>query len=179
MRWTRANGAMGGAAVLALAAGLVQAATIEVRGRWERAGAGYACTHINRPPTPADCYYIGPLTIGLDSAQPGRSPPERRDPSRVFPRRRPAVALCVATVLNDRVMALQLTGASPYHKLNFNGVALGTAAEKVTATFGEPKSVQPGHHAGTELWSYTPWTFSFEVTAGQVTSVRVADPSYR
>jgi hypothetical protein len=173
---------------LALAAGFAQAASVEVRGCWERAGAGYACTHISRPPTVADCYYMGPLFIGLDSAEldalldaPNQTHPQPSgETHRVYFLEEAADApYVVATVLRDRTVAIQLTGRAAYHKLNFNGVALGTATEKVIAMFGEPKARQPAQYAGTELWSYAPWTFSFEVTDGRVTSIRVADLEHR
>jgi hypothetical protein len=172
----------------ALAAGYAQAASVEVRGRWERAGAGYACTHVSRPPTVADCYYMGPVFIGLDSAELdallGAPNQTHAQPSgethRVYFLEDDADApYLVATVLQGRAVAIQLTGKAAYHRLNFNGIALGTAAEKVLAMFGEPKATQPARHPGTEFWSYAPWTFSFEITDGRVTSIRVADPDHR
>ena len=72
-------------------------------------------------------------------------------------------------------------------------------AQALKAALGEPHRTRPGANGsmqwvyfvgqrdhypylvatvlkGTELWAYRPWPFSFEVTAGHVTSIRISEP---
>jgi hypothetical protein len=44
------------------------------------------------------------------------------------------------------------------------------------AQFGGPFHVGPSGLEKTELWTYHPWPFSFEVQADRVTSIRISDP---
>lgn len=82
----------------------------------------------------------------------------------------------VATVLKERIVALQVTGPSAAQGYGFNHVDLGATSDALVAIFGQPNHVEPSELKGTELWAYRPWPFSFEVTAGHVTSIRISEP---
>jgi hypothetical protein len=42
--------------------------------------------------------------------------------------------------------------------------------------FGQPNHIEPSGEKGTELWTYNPWPFSFEVRDGHVSSIRIREP---
>jgi hypothetical protein len=84
----------------------------------------------------------------------------------------------VATIIGDRIIALQLTGSATSKGFSFNHVDIGASTETLIQYFGRPKSLQPSSERDTDLWSYGPWPFSFEVTDGHVTSIRIFDPAY-
>ncbi|MET4231366.1 hypothetical protein ABIA85_004647 [Bradyrhizobium sp. LA6.10] len=47
------------------------------------------------------------------------------------------------------------------------------------AQFGGPFHVGPSGLEKTELWTYEPWPFSFEVRQDRVTSIRISDPTVK
>src|SRR5262249_6670658 len=82
------------------------------------------------------------------------------------------------TVAQDRIVALQISGPAPAKGYSFNHVDLGAATDSVIQYFGRPSRIGPSGLEATDLWSYTPWPFSFEVKDGHVTSIRIADPAH-
>ncbi len=84
----------------------------------------------------------------------------------------------IISVWRGRVGALQISGFEPLPGMVFNGIALGAPAEQLRARFGEPFAVTDAGLPDTELWSYQPWTFSFEVSLGKVVSIRMDDPAF-
>jgi hypothetical protein len=82
-----------------------------------------------------------------------------------------------ATVKANRVIALQVSGPAPAPGYSFNHINLGDSTEKLMAQFGGPFHVGPSGLEKTDLWTYHPWPFSFEVQADRVTSIRINDPT--
>lgn len=159
------------------------------RGEFHRAGAGFACS-LPSPPPPNDsgyrpCLHLGRLAIGSEAtlADTLLGPPNQSQPQPngiithgYFFRPARESSYLVASALNGRIVTLQLTGREPAPGYSFNGVGLGATSVQLQERLGPPISVVATQMAGTELWSYAPWTFSFEVTAGTVTSIRIAAP---
>jgi hypothetical protein len=165
------------------------------RGEWRRVGATFVCKADapKGPPssavTPEDmlkaCMRMGPFVIGGDA----RTLAALGTPHRAVPQAKGAKALAwflgepnrqpyfVATVLNERIVVLQMTGPATAKAYSFNNVNLGDSTQTLTQRFGVPFRVVKSELPGTDMWSYPPWPFSFEVKAGRVTSVRIVDPA--
>ena len=73
------------------------------------------------------------------------------------------------------MIALQVSGPAPAPGYSFNHINLGDSTEKLMAQSGGPFHVGPSGLEKTELWTYHPWPFSFEVRADRVTSIRISD----
>jgi hypothetical protein len=166
----------------------------ELRGQWLRAGPAFACkVEAGKRVTAPDpeilsyaCQRMGALGVGISEAslkavlgEPHRKlPPSRGATSYVYflgnANQYPYLA---ATLTANRVVALQISGEAPAPGYSFNQVNLGDGIDKLMGQFGSP------HHVGlsgldkTELWSYGPWPFSFEVRGDHVTSIRISDPT--
>ncbi|MCP1743242.1 MULTISPECIES: hypothetical protein [Bradyrhizobium] len=82
-----------------------------------------------------------------------------------------------AIVKANRTVALQISGEAPVAAYSFNRVNLGDSTDKLMAQFGGPFHVGPSGLEKTELWTYEPWPFSFEVRQDRVTSIRISDPT--
>jgi hypothetical protein len=82
-----------------------------------------------------------------------------------------------ATLTANRVVALQISGEAPAPGYSFNQVNLGDGIDKLMGQFASPHHVGPSGLDKTELWSYGPWPFSFEVRGDRVTSIRISDPT--
>ena len=78
----------------------------------------------------------------------------------------------VVTASKTRIHALQVTGDKPLQDWTFNGIMLGDSKAALSKIFGSPSKITPLDDG--ELWSYLPWTFSFVITNGKVTSIRIA-----
>lgn len=86
--------------------------------------------------------------------------------------------LAVAYDDAGQAKSLQVSGASAPCCWRFSGLALGDSTDAITRTFGPAFSVEPVAANGADLWLYGEWPFSFEVTNGRITSIRVtARPS--
>jgi hypothetical protein len=70
--------------------------------------------------------------------------------------------------------SVQLTGAPWPSAWQFAGLTLGVAQTVVTERLGAPVQTQKSDDPGATQWSYGPWTFSFEVKDGAVSSIRIA-----
>lgn len=81
-----------------------------------------------------------------------------------------------ATVRKDRIVALQVTGPASPKAYEFNHIKLGDDTTTLAQYFGAAYQVGPSGEAGTDLWSYPTWPFSFEVKDGHVTSIRISEP---
>lgn len=82
------------------------------------------------------------------------------------------------TVAAKRIAALQISGpadSTDLDNISFAGIHLGSSAEQVRKRFGEPLRLLEGSTPGGEMWSYLPWTFSFEIANGKVTSIRISN----
>jgi hypothetical protein len=169
----------------------------DLRGEWHRVGPGFACQVVSKqrlapeaikPETLARaCQHMGSLAIGGDAsalkaiatAPHDTQPQAKGATAQVYfldgPGRYPYL---VATVLRDRIVALQVTGTAGSKGFSFNHVDLGASAETLTQYFGPAGNIRPSGIPDTYLWTYSPWPFSFEVKDGQVTSIRIVDPTY-
>jgi hypothetical protein len=165
-------------------------------GEFIRTGPAFACKI--KPPTKLSaaeieklsehaCLRIGSLAVGnkagvLKAAlgEPSRVAPGPSDTTSwvYFFGKTPSAPYLVASVWHDTLVALQVTGREPADAYGFNGVKLGDATEAVIKRLGKPMVIRPTDEATTTTWSYQPWPFSFEVTDGHVTSIRLADPRF-
>ena len=132
------------------------------------------------------CMHMGPFVIGggARTLEPVLVPPHRR-----LPQPKEATALLwflgepghypyfVATVRNDKIVALQVTGSAHPKAYGFNHVNLGDSTDTLTKYFGPAFRVGKSDLPDTDVWHYGRWPFSFEVKAGRVTSIRIADPA--
>ena len=82
----------------------------------------------------------------------------------------------VATLGNNRITALQVTGPQPAKGYDFNHVDLGATTDALVQMFGQPSHFEPSEEKDTELWTYGVWPFSFEIRDGHVTSIRIHEP---
>lgn len=163
-----------------------------LRGEWRRAGDGFACqvTAINKqqPPDPDQmifaCQRLGSLNVGISEAtltaalgQPQRKLPQPDNAvANVYFLGKPQqLPYLVVIVKAGRVVALQATGETPVPAGSFNGVNLGDDTDKLRAQFGIAFHVGPSGLAGTDLWSYGAWPFSFEIRNERITSIRISD----
>lgn len=166
----------------------------ELRGQWLWAGQGFACKveagkRVDAPDPDVlsfACQRMGALGVGISEAslkavlgEPQRKLPQPNNAAAdVYffgrPNERPYLA---ATVKANRVVALQISGSAPVAVYSFNQINLGDSMEKLLAQFGSPFHVGPSGLEKTELWTYGPWPFSFEVRGDRVTSIRISDPT--
>ena len=130
---------------------------------------------------------IGPLVVGMEAAavKSALGPYSRRidgpKSTAVWfyflgnPNEEPYL---LASIWQQRLVAIQVTGHKPADKFGFNDLTLGATTETVTKVFGAPKRSIPSSQPNTDVWLYHPWTFSFELSGGRLTSIRVADPQF-
>ena len=80
----------------------------------------------------------------------------------------------VTYATDDRADSIQITGAPWSGNWQFSGIALGAAQEAVVSRLGEPLQTGKSDDPGSMEWTYKPWTFSFEVKSGVVSSIRIS-----
>ncbi|SDN10803.1 hypothetical protein [Afipia sp. GAS231] len=165
------------------------------RGHYVRSGLAFACvteaagklSHEQFKVLEYSCLRMGPLHVGMGAAalkgelgQPSRQVdgPNGTKVWVYFFGKTNNDPYLAASIWQDKLVAIQVTGRLPEDKFGFNGIALGAAAEDVTKQLGKPMVVRPSSEPNTDLWSYQPWTFSVEISSGRVTSIRVADPKF-
>jgi hypothetical protein len=166
------------------------------RGYYKRSGPGFACVigpaeklSPEQIKALSEHAYmrIGPLVVGMEAAalkallgQPSRQiqGPKGTTVWAYFFGTTNDDPYLVASIWQDRLVAIQVTGRLPADKYVFNGITLGATAEIVTRQLGKPMLVGPSSQPNTDVWSYQPWTFSIEMNGGRVTSMRVADPQF-
>jgi hypothetical protein len=167
----------------------------ELRGEWTRAGAGFACKvpvkrqlasqEIEAGVLSRACQHLGPLVVGQDAqavraalGPPHKTLPQPNGASALiyFLEQQGAYPYLVVTVLKGRVVALQVTGPAAAKGYGFNHLDLGATTDALVQAFGQPGHFEPSEEKDTELWTYPPWPFSFEVRDGHVTSIRVSEP---
>ncbi|MDI3565118.1 hypothetical protein [Bradyrhizobium sp. Arg816] len=159
----------------------------ELRGQWLRVGQTFACkVEAGKRITPPDpdvlslaCQRMGALGVGISEAslKAALGEPHRRLPQ---PNNATAYVYFLGktdqVVKANRVVALQVSGPAPIAAYSFNQINLGDSIEKLKAQFGGPFHVGPSGLEKTDLWTYEPWPFSFEVREDRVTSIRISDP---
>jgi len=80
----------------------------------------------------------------------------------------------VLTYAGDgRADSIQITGA-PSNGWQFCGLSLGSPQGAIASRLEPALQTETSDDPGATAWSYNPWTFSFEVKAGVVSSIRVA-----
>ena len=175
------------------------AAAANLRGEWLRNGPGFACKvtppqgklppEAINPETLANaCLRMGPLGIGGDAKSvasvlgpPHRTLPQPNDATALiyFLEAAERLPYFAATVQKDKIVVLQVSGAATAKDYTFNHIKLGDGTDTLVKHFGPAKQVKPSGLKNTDLWDYPPWPFSFEVTNGRVTSVRINAPAYQ
>jgi hypothetical protein len=167
----------------------------DMRGEWTRNGPAFVCnvaTKQKLPPTAAyvemlarACQHMGPFVIGdgVDVLKATLGAPHRTLPQPdgkaallYFLEQQDHHPYLVATIANNRVIALQVTGPAPAKGYGFNHIDLGATTDALVQVFGQPLHFEPSEEKDTELWTYGVWPFSFEVKAGHVTSIRITEP---
>jgi hypothetical protein len=170
----------------------------DLEAEWVRQGNNFVCRTKPTPTTESTsklsrdeilaqimraCLRMGPLAVGDETkliepmlGKPGRTLAQPNDATALVfflgqPGRLPYL---VVTVQQDRIVALQVSGSEGAERFSFNQIALGTTSDALLKRFGRPLQSGPSGLKDTELWSYNPWNFSFEVTGGRVTSIRIA-----
>jgi hypothetical protein len=170
---------------------------IGLRGQFVRAGGAFACeVKPDRAITDTDrkhmtqqaCLHIGALAIGGAEAtlaqvlgkEEDKRPAERGAFNYVYFRNAAGdAAFILVTVQSGLIVAIQITGPEPMTDFSFNGIDLGAGTDAVVKLFGRPTKVGLAGQPGVERWTYRPWTFSFEVTDGEVTTIRIANEDFR
>ncbi len=167
------------------------------RGDYIIGGSGFACrvTADQKPQSEninaQNCLYLGtkqrPLPLWVD-AKPLLD--SLRKPLDIIPEPSGAInyvfeigpgdpiPYIVVTVTEGRVTSLQVsgTGVDPgFPWASYQGVALGASTDDLKARFGEPFQTGPAGLPDTIYWDYRPWTFSFEIKAERVTSIRISE----
>jgi hypothetical protein len=167
----------------------------ELRGEWMRAGAGFGCrvavpeklrSAVTEPGVLSRaCQHMGPFVVGDDIkavtkalGKPSRtlSQPDGQTGWVYFLEKEGEYPYLIVTVVKNRVAALQLTGRSAAKGYSFSHIDLGTPSDTLLQQFGEPSHLGPSEEEGTELWTYGPWPFTFELHGGRVSSIRIAEP---
>jgi hypothetical protein len=166
----------------------------ELRGMWQRAGQAFVCrVDTGKRLTPPDpdilsfaCQRMGALGVGISEAAAkaalGEPPRKQEQPNNAtadvyFLGKLDQLPILAVTVRANRVVALQISGEAPLAAYSFNQINLGDNTEKLLTQFGSPYHVGPSGLEKTELWTYGPWPFSFEVRDDRVTSIRISDPT--
>jgi hypothetical protein len=175
-----------------------EAAVTGLRGEWRRAGPSFVCVVTPAGKLPPEainpdvfakaCLHMGPFGIG-DKAQSVESrlgPPPRTlsMPNGAtawiyFLEQSERPPFFIATLKSNKIIALQVSGPATSKDFTFNHVKLGESTELLVKHFGPATRTGPSGEKDTELWSYPPWPFSFEVRNGLVSSVRISDPAYQ
>lgn len=177
----------------------------DFRGEWSRAGAGFACRvtaarkltqeEVKSKAFAVACQQMGPLMIGGDAqtinavlGAPHRTRPQAKGATGMvyflggFPGGSgPGIApYLVATVQQNSIVALQVTGPAPApgKDFSFNHVDLGDSTDTLVKYFGAARHLSPSEIKDTDVWTYGPFPFSFEVKDGRVTSIRITAPDY-
>jgi hypothetical protein len=167
-------------------------------GEWVRTGPTFACRAAAAGTIPQDkfdpedlgraCLHMGPFRVG-NPAQTLKS--VLGEPHETLPQPKGVMAWLyfldrpgqfpyfVGFVLQDRIVALQTSGVAPVPSkdYSFNHIDLGTDTDTLLKVFGPATHTQPAGIKDTDLWTYGPWPFSFEVRAGHVTSIHITDPA--
>jgi Peptidase family M23 len=168
-------------------------------GEWRRTGPSFVCTAAPAREIPRDkfdpeelgraCLHIGPFRVGMPAqtlksvlGEPHKTLPQ---PGGVtawlyFLDQREQFPYFIGFVRQDRIVALQTSGVvpAPSKEYSFNHIDLGTDTDALLKVFGPVTKTQPAGVKNTDLWTYGPWPFSFEVSAGHVTSIRITDPTF-
>jgi hypothetical protein len=180
-------------ALLFLVAVPVQAADFsDPMPRYERAGAGFGC-HMSKQDLAQSqaeqrdvCLHIGPLFVGMKRGDaemllgiPVASVPAGAREAFAYRLQSDTTGrmntYAVLTYGDDgRADSVQVTGTPWPAAWTFAGVTLGTAQTAVTERLGAPMQTQKADDAGVVQWNYSPWTFSFEIKDGAVSSIRIA-----
>lgn len=156
------------------------------------AGGGFACTMSKEEFEQGQaqkrdvCLRIGPLYVGMTRAdaetilgKPVTNMPANGREAFAYHLQSDAAGNMITYAFavyddNARALSVQLTGAPWSGNWPFAGLTLGSAEEAVAARLGTPKQTRKSEDEGAVHWSYLPWTFSFEIKAGVVSSIRIA-----
>jgi hypothetical protein len=186
---------IGCAAAVLLFAAALPARSVELeRGEWHRVGESFACkvgAPRQLPPSAVTpealllaCMHMGPFVIGGDAGTlesvlgpPHRTLTQPKEALVWFLGERDHYPYFVASVRNDKIVVLQVTGTAHSKAYSFNHVNLGDSTDTLIKFFGPAFRVGKSDLPDTDVWHYGPWPFSFEVKGGKVTSIRIVDPA--
>jgi hypothetical protein len=176
-----------------------QPASLFKDGEWRRNGPTFVCRAAPAGNIPDDkfdpeelgraCLHMGPFRVGMP-AQAVKS--VLGEPHEILPQsggvtawlyfldQREQLPYFVASVRQDRIVALQSTGVAPARSkdYSFNHIDLGAGTDMLIKVFGPATHTESAGVKDTDLWTYGPWPFSFEVASGHVTSIRITDPAF-
>ncbi|HKX63839.1 MAG TPA: hypothetical protein VJM78_00915 [Rhizomicrobium sp.] len=159
-----------------------------------RAGGGFACVtekaDFDRGQAERRdmCLHIGPLFVGMprkDAENALGQPIDSMDAGArkafayLLQRDGPGNMISYAVIMYDddnRATSVQITGRPWPGSWQFCGLTLGSSQAAAAARLGAPLQTGNSDQAGTTVWDYSPWTFSFEIKDGVVSSIRLAAP---
>jgi hypothetical protein len=161
--------------------------------RYERAGNGFGC-HTDEADFQKGekekrdvCLLVGPLFVGMARSDaeallgnPVDSVPVGTRQAFAYSLQKDSTGLMVTYAVltyrdDGRADSVQLTGLPSRDGWQFCGLTLGSSEAAATARLGPPLQTEKSDQPGTTQWNYSPWTFSFEITAGAVSSIRLAE----
>ena len=163
--------------------------------RYERDGNGFAC-RMNKADFVATtalhwdvdqpCMRIGPLYVGMPRADfekilgsPDQDVTANGRENFVYVVHRNHVQevktfVAVTFAQDGTADSIQLTGQPWPNAWQFSGLTLGNSDDALRARLGDALKIEPSDEAGTLIWAYRPWTFSFEVHDKRISSIRAA-----
>jgi hypothetical protein len=155
-----------------------------------RSGHGFPCEYTEAYAQQAlhrdVCLQMGTLYVGMPRAdveallgKPVTSVPVGERTAYAYSLQTDGTGLMTSYVVmtygdDGRAIAVQLTGLPLKGNWRFCGLTLGSSEAALTARMGEAFSTSKSDDPGAVQWSYQPWTFSFEVKAGVISSIRLA-----
>jgi hypothetical protein len=161
--------------------------------RYERAGNGFGC-HLDKADFEKGerekrdmCLQIGPLFVGMVRSEaeallgkPVDSLPVGTRQAFAYSLQEDGTGLMVTYAVltygdDGRADSVQLTGRPWTGGWQFCGLTLGSSEASAIARLGSPLQTEKSDQPDTLQWNYSPWTFSFEVTAGAVSSIRLTE----
>jgi hypothetical protein len=86
------------------------------------------------------------------------------------------VTYLAITVKSGMVSAIEIQGEHAVDSLSFSSINLGDLPGHLIEILGKPSKSLPVQETGGTLWSYVPFPFSFEITNGKVSSIKIWRP---
>jgi hypothetical protein len=85
----------------------------------------------------------------------------------------PVTYAVIAYDYDGKTVIIQLTGEAWDGAWRFNGITLGDTEQAVLDKLGAAFLLRRSNVTDAVLWSYAPWPFTIELTAGIVTAIRI------
>jgi hypothetical protein len=87
-----------------------------------------------------------------------------------------SITYLAITVKNGMASAIEIQGEYTEDSLSFSSINLGDSPRHLIEILGKPSKSLPVQEIGGTLWSYVPFPFSFEITNGKVSSIKIWRP---